>query len=767
VMSARNPSPTVASRRLPSGGLLARIVKVGPPLGWLASIAVALGTVAISGVPVATAAASGGCPNEPLRTSFSAGLPECRAYELVSAAGSEPFFGTFGDPNGANIDGSSPGVGYTKDAVAAITGERMAYFSNATPADSPTSGLYYMASRGSTGWSTKNLIPPHSTTTGDLCYNTYTPAYTPDLSGEILADGYSQLTHEGQPSRDCGHDEPLLVPGEPEGFQNLFVRLDETASYQLVDLTPAGVSPNDALFQAASDDLSHVVFEENAKLTPQAPEGSDLYEWAGGAVRLVTLLPDGTPVQGSLADGFYYHHQALHSPHPSFTHALSADGSRVFFVAGGALYEREHADREQSPLDGEGHCADLTEACTFQVDTTHGPGSSGGGTFQWASTDGSRVFFTDESRLTSDSTAVAGKPDLYEYDLEAARLTDLTAASGEPADVLAVSGTSSDGAYVYFVAEGALTGTQANSHGAVAEAGRPNLYLRHAGGTTFIATLEPNEDSCDWSVPCNTVRVSPNGSFVGFNSVNSLTGYDNIDVNKGTADQEIFRYDAAHDQLACVSCNPDAAPPTAPAAIRVPEQDEFALENGTPGYLQRNVLDDGRVFFDTVEGLLPNDANEGSDVYEYQAGELHLISNPTGGGSYFFDASPSGDDVFFATTQHLLASDTGAVSVYDARVNGGFPEAGKATECSEEDCKGPVTAAPLSASPSSATFVGPGNLASAAPKSKAKAKPKAKSLTRAQKLANALKACRKKPKHKRASCEKQARRAAKSSRRGK
>jgi hypothetical protein len=38
-------------------------------------------------------------------------------------------------------------------------------------------------------------------------------------------------------------------------------------------------------------------------------------------------------------------------------------------------------------------------------------------------------------------------------------------------------------------------------------------------------------------------------------------------------------------------------------------------------------------------------------------------------------------------------------------------------------------------------------------------KDRAKPLTRAQKLANALKACRRKPRHKRAVCERQARKA--------
>ena len=42
--------------------------------------------------------------------------------------------------------------------------------------------------------------------------------------------------------------------------------------------------------------------------------------------------------------------------------------------------------------------------------------------------------------------------------------------------------------------------------------------------------------------------------------------------------------------------------------------------------LARNVPDDGRVFFDTTEPLVPSAAVGASHVYEYQNGQLHLTS---------------------------------------------------------------------------------------------------------------------------------------------
>ncbi len=696
------------------------------------------------------------CPNAQFRTGFSAGLPDCRAYELVSAPGSEPYFETFSQVGNVN-EGSSV-VGETMGAVASVSGDGIAYYSTAAPPGSPSDGPYFLSRRTPTGWSTEDLIPAHSPTSSDLCYNGYTPAYSPDLSKAILAVGWGQ--DEGH---DCGGDEPLLVAGEPQGFQNLFLRDNESASYQLIDSTPVGTSPKDAWFQTASADLSHTVFDEEAKLTPEAPAGDDLYESTGGVVRLVTFLPDGTPVQGSLANAHDY--SGFKQPHPTFTHAVSADGSRVFFVANGNLYVRENAEREQSPFDGKGECAEAAKACTVQVDASQGLGPGGGGKFMWASADGSRVFFTDESQLTSDSTAEAGEPDLYEYDVNGdvgkpGALTDLTVdtEAGEHANVQGLSGVSEDGSYVYFVADGVLTGQARNSDGAKAEPGQPNLYLSHAGATTFIAVLEPGGeegDACDWSVHCLSARVSPSGAFAGFNSVRRLTGYDNTDANTGKPDQEIFLYDAGHNQLNCVSCDPTGAAPTAPAGIHRPEKDGLGTLRETPGYLQRYVLDDGRVFFDTFEALLPNDGNGDSDVYEYEAGQLHLISSPTGGATYFYDSSLSGDDVFIVTAQHLVAGNVAAMSLYDARVDGGFAEAASLTACGEEDCKGPVSAAPSFFAPTSATFVGAGN----PPASPSKhLKPKTAAQVKTEKLVRALKACRAKHnKRKRAVCESRAR----------
>ena len=110
--------------------------------------------------------------------------------------------------------------------------------------------------------------------------------------------------------------------------------------------------------------------------------------------------------------------------------------------------------------------------------------------------------FSLSSRVELTNDAYTGLEDnaanLYEYDFakpEGERLSDLTVDNTDPsgAGVLGLVTASEDGSYVYFVAEGKLSG-EANSEGEEAVAGKPNLYLSHAGKVTFIATLAPTSD---------------------------------------------------------------------------------------------------------------------------------------------------------------------------------------------------------------------------------------------------------------------------------
>ena len=65
------------------------------------------------------------------------------------------------------------------------------------------------------------------------------------------------------------------------------------------------------------------------------------------------------------------------------------------------------------------------------------------------------------------------------------------------------------------------------------------------------------------------------------------------------------------------------------------------------------------MFFDSSDALVPKASDGRLNVYEYEDGHVHAISDVAGGyEAYFMDASPDGSNVFFATADQLLPEDT-------------------------------------------------------------------------------------------------------------
>jgi hypothetical protein len=795
-------------------------------IAWMATLLLAVC------LPVAPAvAAEGSCANEARRGEQSSSyLPDCRAYEQVTPVAKDA-----GEP-AAVVAGLLERSAFepTRGARAAVDGDRMAWvseYSLAGVTGASTLGLDYLSTRGSEGWSTEATLPPQSPENGLLCPNLNgIVGWSSNLTKGILNDGDAQEfdqsgvefgTFHGQ-AFACGHAEPALREAggaeieEPRGFQNLFLRDSETATYRLVNVTPAAAphpTPREGIreeqdyfppnFLAGSADLGHVAFEDELPLSEEAeklsptveaackeePKGrlcweghDDLYVWIEAsqpAVRLVTVLPDGAPVEGALAGST--RSAGVGNPGveimnvADYRHAASADGSRIFFESEGNLYVRENGGEPQSALGGKGECVEAAKACTIQLDLPQGGKGIAGGGGKWlgANAEGTRVFFTDDASEGLTSTTVEGSgANLYEYQLPSApdtsgTLVDLTPAAS--AEVLGMSGVSEDGSYVYFVAEGKLAGNYDVVGRSSAQPepieGADNLYVSHEGAITFIGTLS-GEDLCDWTsnTGCNvaqpgnpsisglTARVSGNGRYLAFNSVSQLTGYDNTDTVTKKADEEIFTYEAEDGQLACVSCDLNGTSSAGGAAIDWPAQpDTNALMSDT--YPQRNVSEAGQVFFETSEALLPQqDTNGVRDVYEYERGVLHLISSGTSSApSYFLDATPSGSDVFVATAQKLLRRDTESTyEIYDARVGGGFAEPPSPAPPCESECKGSAGAPPAFSTPSSTTFTGSGNVVQT----------KTSTKLERERLRAKLRACRKRfphNAHRRARCERRAR----------
>ena len=297
-----------------------------------------------------------------------------------------------------------------------------------------------------------------------------------------------------------------LAAGAPAGYGNLYRRASAGGAFEpLVTATPGCPAtvwlsagrrgePGGKLLVAGGNagtpsvaPYTHVLFETNGQLPSQPASGegcgagNDLYDSVGGALHLVNVLPDGK-VEPDATLGLQGPDEN-DSVTPEVSGAVSADGSRVYWSAAEwvneaerpkALYVRENDTQPESEVE-EGVCTQPGLACTVQVDAAEaacseavcGKGSQRGGhgSFLTASADGSRVLFTDERRLTADSTAAPGAPDLYQYDLEAPageRLADLSVdeTPGEHGNVEGILGSSVDGSFVYFAAGGVLAANQ-------------------------------------------------------------------------------------------------------------------------------------------------------------------------------------------------------------------------------------------------------------------------------------------------------------------
>lgn len=665
-------------------------------------------------------------------------LADGRAWEMVSPP----------NKRGARLVGSSEG-----QVQAAASGGAIAYLSRGSIDSEPDGNRFEWASvlsrRGPSGWSSKDITTANGQVTPVAVgqggeYKLFSSDLTQAILDQRTDTPLSPEASERGPYLWKDGEPPIyrpLVTGK-EGFANV----PPGTSFG----GPALAALSEVLFRDATPDLSHVVLASSIPLVegaPGSPGHPNLYEWVNGILRPVGVLP--LAEGGSLVTA-----NGPGSGEVSMRHAISDNGSRVFWTGAEAPYNHLYM-------------RDFEVGETVKVDEVQ-PGASGEGNvepvFQGASTNGGVVYFTDTQQLTEDAS-LAG-PDLYRCEIVTTaagctNLVDLTAPSGssEPIKVLGVvSAQSEDGSRVYFAAEGNLD-AEANQLGQNAVANRPNMFLWEEGkGLRFIAALA-SADRPDWGSPTPgfpagqtghlAAAASPDGRYFAFMSEQDLIGRGNVDVPSGELVEEAFRFDAETGSLDCVSCSPEGAAPRGVkiepdqlvdsqkqwldryVAATLPEPSVLSIEGPTV-YRPRAVLDNGRVFFNSFDSLVPADSNKQWDVYQYEdlgvgdcssgsgnagvkrSGEgcVSLISSGTGETEAgFLDASTSGNDVFFLAPARLSVTDVdNELDVYDARVNGAPASSSPKEQCgSGESCR-PVSAQAQDVAPSSVSFKGSGNL---------------------------------------------------------
>lgn len=640
------------------------------------------------------------------------GLPEGRCFEIVSRREAGPI-AVPGESNAAvemhfqAATGGAGGLAYPVEG--------------GYPEATKGADVQYRALRDESGWDSTQLSPPI------LALNERPDAVSVSSSTKFLSDDLScGFTESWQPLTS----DPSMKLVRELGGTNLY-RINPDGSYTGVTyLAPTNAKDTEASYDvtAASDDCGKVVF--GSRLTYSGIPGAGefrLYEWDEGSLRNVGVVPGpsgevAVPAESGAQGG---------TTLDNVTNTVSDDGSRVFFTA----------ERQTSPNPAEvGSRAIFVRengSVTRDLSLSQTGTPAGDARWQWATADGSTVFFTANAGLTDESSSEG--TDLYEYDLETEELTDRSVVSAEGgADVAGILGISADGSQVYFASRNQLIPGSGNSRAQNVKADSYSIYGGKGDQLSFVGTFNQKELLAVLQNVTSAVtsQVSPDGRYLIFQSSAKVTGYDSAGL------REVYLYDAegGSDGTTCVSCRQDGQPspderygyPQYSLLQRdVPLQNELhapqflTIRNGEP-----------QVFFSSPDVLAPGAVAGQNNVYEWSHHQVfRLVSAQKGTQSYpypgqyavFAGASEDSSDVYVVTPETLNWEDGDQrLSAYDARIGGGFaqPPAPPAP-CDatvEGSCQGAAQGGPAVPGAGSATFSGPGNPKEKSPKKKHKKK---------------------------------------------
>lgn len=439
------------------------------------------------------------CPNEAM-TGFTAALPECRAYELVTPSYTE------GEP-----DATAGEVAVSGDQL--LFGNYGSFTTFGANHDTEATGEAYIVARGEAEW---NALPfgPAASMFGGAEFGSVMKQADID-AGEALF----LLPSAAEPSQYL----------KPEA-QPLWRRRADGSFAEVGPLRPpdATIDGEAGALADASSDLNVVLVEDGNRIAGEMefPDsdlvssfntdqgGSGLYEYVGLGNSEPELV--GVRNEGRL-HGSPHLNEDAEPISQCETHAggfdnsyneLSASGDVVFFTAHscdpeqqaqGALGPEanevwERVDREHSIDISEPTPAECAACDTEAASAAHELQPA---LFLGASEDGSKAFFTTEQELLPGHY---GK-NLYEYDADAPAGERIVAISGEPSapgfaepEFRGVVRIAESGERVYFVARNVLT-TGANAEGEEPEEGAENLYFYEKpsgateGTTTFVAAL--------------------------------------------------------------------------------------------------------------------------------------------------------------------------------------------------------------------------------------------------------------------------------------
>ncbi len=558
------------------------------------------------------------------------------------------------------------------------------------PVGNRTEATQVLSVRGANGWHSQNITLPQSSVK---------PGESP---GELLlgSGNYGLFSTDLSSALVLSGTATSLSPGGPE--RAFYFRNDATGSYTplLTSVPPSEGQGTELSVIGATADLSHVMIESPLALTAGAIPGpgegagaiSNLYEWHDGELQLVNVLPDGEqthtfpgariagnqkgggaaprafssdgrwvawtwgssfsfektePFNGLFVRDMVGKKTVKVGGPSALYQTMSSDGSRVFYLEGGDLYEYDT---------GTGVTGDLT--------ADHGAGEASAGVQRAVtdvSEDGTYVYFVAKGALADGG--VSGEDNLYLLHenngvwstTHVATLSkeDENSWYSEEGYGLKIEDVSSlvspNGRYLAFMSNRPLTGydnIDANS-------GQPDEEV-------YLYDAEANRLAC---ASCDPTGARPVGVF---DHGNLLSDERDVwgEISQGLGHNAKYGHWLAGN---------------------IPG---WQGGGSPPVFQPRYLSDSGRLFFNSPDALVPQDTNGLEDVYEYEpvgAGDcavggvafrervngcVDLVSSGTSSAeSAFVEASENGDDVFFITTGRLSPEDDDTLyDVYDAHV---------------------------------------------------------------------------------------------------
>jgi hypothetical protein len=652
-------------------------------------------------------------------------LPDGRGWELVSPA----------DKHGAHIE--PPGE-EALTTQAAAEGDAVTY--NAIqPTESQPLGNVGAVQVLSTrepggGWVSQDLATPHDAPA--TFFNSEYPLFSPNLADAVIEPQFSRLLAlspsaseatpylragllAGDPGGQCaeGCYTPLVTGCPPQGTPC------PRAVEEYADVAPGtefGGRPATDVnksaeyaprFAGASSDLSYVLLESWAQLTPGAT-GPGVYLWSAGKPPSERLAHVACTNEAEDEPGVFENATERVIP-PLFTCHPASNGTEAF--------DTEVFDVAQpgEPVPLAGKLEGI------------GPGA--------------RVFFGGGQECEA-KVGGSGKVECVVV----------------PGPGVELAGKSRDGSYVYGYSRAVLSAAP-NGDGEKAVAGAENLYVTHHNGGAW------EESKFITGLAAGRVTVSPSGRWMTFNSVGEEYLYS---VERETVACASCNPTGVRQTSRVSAPRPDAyllhEGYYQPRYLSDRGQVFF---DTAEALVPKDVNGQTDVYEYEPEGVgsCTSATASGSVAYSAQAkGCIGLLSSgESSRESLFIDASESGGDVFIFTDDKLVPQDgEGSYSVYDAHECTAAAPCPTSTvqppPCTTSDsCKPAPTPQPaIYGAPASATFSGAGNVTAGVPSTSPRACPKDRTLRKG----NCVKSKKRRKKPKRAG---KARRPRKAGRNGK